>query len=265
MLLLLLSLDIIYHWMYLREYFRNLPYIDGDGGLVSSMGYNTVSVSGIGYRGSDRYSGVLSGGGHHGLAGGHGELVLDGSAVDLGDGVTVLNLDGNLDDLWVVHTVLSGDLTASMLHSSSDGVGHSMSNGGRSDCDGSSNSSRSNGSISSMTVRSSEVLGISLSVSLSLSFSLCLPLNMVVSGITDRSGSITQSVHNLLADLLILNLFSSHSLSAANLFSARSASLGDQDDILSDTVRSGSSVVGDGSHRSNGSMSIAKSLSISIS
>merc|ERR1712215_30575 len=109
------------------------------------MGYNTVSISGISHRGSDRYSGVLSGGGHHGLAGGHGELVLDGSAVDLGDGVTVLNLDGNLDDLGVVHTVLSGDLTASMLHSSGDGVGHSMGNGSRSNGDGS--SSRSNGSI----------------------------------------------------------------------------------------------------------------------
>merc|ERR1712126_241470 len=250
--------------MYLRELFRNLPYIDSDGGLVSSMGYNTVSVSCIGYRGSDRYSGVLSGGGHHGLAGGHGELVLDGSAVNLGDGVTVLNLDGNLDDLGVVHTVLSGDLTASMLHSSSDGVGHSMGNGSRSNCDG--GSSRSNGSISGMSVRGSEVLGISLSVSLSLSFSLCLPLNMVVSGITDRSGSVTQSVHNLLAHLLILNLFSSHSLSAANLFSARGASLGDQDDILSDTVRSGSSVVGDGSHRgSDGVASIDLGIGLGIS
>jgi len=230
------------------------------------MGYNTVSISGISHRGSDRYSGVLSGGGHHGLAGGHGELVLYRSTGDLGDGVTVLNLYGDLLDLRVVHTVLSGDLTASMLHSSSDGVSHSMSNGGRSNGDGSSNSSRSNGSISSMTVRSSEVLGISLSVSLSLSFSLSLPLDMVVSGITDRSGSITQSVHNLLAHLLILNLFSSHSLSAANLFSAGSTSLGDQDDILSDTVRSGSSVVGDGSHRgSDGVASIDLGIGLGIS
>jgi len=228
------------------------------------MGYNTVSISGISHRGSDRYSGVLSGGGHHGLAGGHGELVLYRSTGDLGDGVTVLNLHRNLLDLRVVHTVLSGDLTASMLHSSSDGVGHSMGNGGRSNGDGS--SSRSNGSISSMTVRSSEVLGISLSVSLSLSFSLSLPLDMVVSGITDRSGSITQSVHNLLAHLLILNLFSSHSLSAANFLRMRGASLGDQDDILSDTVRSGSSVVGDGSHRgSDGVASIDLGIGLGIS
>merc|ERR1719147_499950 len=219
------------------------------------MGYGS-------HRGSDRYSGVLSGGGHHGLAGGHGELVLYRSTGDLGDGVTVLNLHRDLLDLGVIHTVLSGDLTASMLHSSSDGVGHSMGNGSRSNCDGSSNSSRSNGSISSMSVRSSEILGISLS----LSISLCLPLNMVVSGITDRSGSITQSVHNLLAHLLILNLFSSHSLSAANLFSARGASLGDQDDILSDTVRSGSSVVGDGSHRgSDGVASIDLGIGLGIS
>merc|ERR1719348_1046265 len=104
--------------------FRSLPKF-GDGiSLVSGMGYNTVSVSdGMGYRshgGSDRYSGVLSGGGHHGLAGGHGELVLHRSTGDLGDGVTVLNLHRDLLDLGVIHTVLSGDLTASMLHSSSE-------------------------------------------------------------------------------------------------------------------------------------------------
>merc|ERR1719260_757594 len=151
------------------------------------MGYNTVSISGISHRGSDRYSGVLRGGGHHGLAGGHGELVLYGSTVVLGDGVTVLNLYGDLLDLGVVHTVLSGDLTASMLHSSSDGVSHSMGNGGRGDMvshsnrssvvsnsDGGSMVSNSNRSSGSKRSTVGEVLRVSLSfgVSISNGFSL---------------------------------------------------------------------------------------------
>merc|ERR1719481_1552823 len=131
------------------------------------MGYGS-------YRGSDRYSGVLSGGGHHGLAGSHGELVLYRSTGDLGDGVTVLNLHRDLLDLRVVHTVLSGDLTASMLHSSSDGVGHSMSNGSRGDMVSHSNRS----SVMSYSKGSSETV---MSISISISFSLSLSLPLMVS------------------------------------------------------------------------------------
>jgi len=233
------------------------------------MGYNTVSVSGMGYRSygsGDRYSGVLSGGGHHGLAGGHGELVLYRSTGHLGDGVTVLNLHRDLLDLGVVHTVLSGDLTASMLHSSSDGVGHSMSNGSRGDMVSHSNrssmvSNSDGGSMVSNSHRSrgskrstvGVVLRVSLSFSVSISNGFSLSLAMMI-----RS-SVTQSVHNLLADLLILNLLGSHDLSAAHFLRVRSASLGDQDDILSYAVRSGSSV----SDRS--SMAVAKGLSFWIS
>merc|ERR1719309_611528 len=156
-----------------------------------------------------------------------------------------------------------------MLHSSSDGVSHSMGNGSRGDMvshsnGGSmvSNSNRSSGIASMMadSKGSSETV-----MSISISFSLSLSLPLMVSSVSNRSGSITQSVHNLLAHLLILNLFSSHNLSAAHFLGMRGASLSDQDDIFSDTVRSRSSVVGDGSNRGNGSMSIAKSLSISIS
>merc|ERR1719153_1864577 len=208
----------------------------------------------------------MSGGGHHGLTGGHGELVLHILTGDLGDGVTVFYIDRNLLDLGVVHTVLSGDLTASMLHSSSDGVCHSMGNGGRGDMVSHSNrssvvSNSDGGSMVSNSKRSSgskrstvgEVLRVSLSFGVSISNGFSLSLAMMI-----RS-SVTQSVHNLLAHLLILNLLSSHNLSAANLLRMRGASLSDQDDILSDTVRSGSSV-GD-----RGSMAVAKSLSISIS
>jgi len=223
-------------------------------------------------RGSDRDSGVLGGSGHYRLTGGHGELVLHILTGDLGDSVTVLNLDRNLLDLGVVHTVLGGDLTASMLHCGSHGVGHSVSYGShmvshRSRSHRGDMVSYRGSSIASVVVNSKgskrstvgEVLRVSLSFSVSLSDGLSLSLAMMI------GSSITQSVHNLLAHLLILNLFSSHNLSAAHFLGMRGASLGDQDDIFSDTVRSGSSVVGDGSHRSNGSMSIAKSLSISIS
>ena len=49
-----------------------------------------------------------------------GDLVLDGHAVHLGDGVAVLNLHIDGLDLRVVDTVLGGDLAAGVLH----GGGH---------------------------------------------------------------------------------------------------------------------------------------------
>ena len=77
---------------------------------------------------SGRGNGVGGGGGDDGLAGGLGQLVLDVGTGDLGDGVAVLNLDGDLDDLGVVNAVLGGDLTAGVLHGLGDGVGDSVGN-----------------------------------------------------------------------------------------------------------------------------------------
>jgi len=219
------------------------------------------------HRGSDRDSSVLGGSGHHGLAGGLGKYVLHIRTGDLGDSVTVLNLDRNLLDLGVVHTVLGGDLTASMLHCGSHGVGHSVSYGSHMV------SHRNGGSMVSYSHRGSSIASVVaeskgssdtvVSISISISLSLGLPLDVMVASISNRS-SITQSVHNLLAHLLILNLLGSHSLSAANLLRVRSAGLGDEDDVLCYTVRSRSSMVCDRSYRSNGSMSVTKGLSISI-
>merc|ERR1719348_1148721 len=136
----------------------------------------------------------MSGGGHHGLAGGHGELVLYRSAGHLGDGVTVLNLHRDLLDLRVVHTVLSGDLTASMLHSSSDGVSHSMSNGSRGDMvshsNGSSMVSNSQGSSSIASVMADSKGSSETVMSISISFSLSLSLPLMVTSVSNRSGSI---------------------------------------------------------------------------
>merc|ERR1719147_209315 len=74
---------------------------------------------------------------------------------------------------------------------------------------------------------------------ISISISLSLPLAMMI-----RS-SITQSVHNLLAHLLILNFLGIYSLSAANFLRVSSTGLSDQNDIFLYTVGSRSSVVGD--------------------
>merc|ERR1719309_921160 len=181
-----------------------------------------------GHRDSHRYGSMMSGGGHHGLTGGHGELVLHILTGDFGDGVTVFYIDRNLLDLRVVHTVLSGDLTASMLHSSSDGVSHSMMDRGDMLCYSNVASTCMSDTVS---ILGCEVQRIRLSLS--------LPLAMMI-----RS-SITQSVHNLLAHLLILNLLGIHSLSAANFLRVSSTGLSDQDDIFRCTVGSRSSVVGD--------------------
>ena len=56
----------------------------------------------------------------HWLALGGRDGVLHGSAVHLGDGVAVLNLNVDGLDLRVVDTVLGGDLAAGVLH----GGGH---------------------------------------------------------------------------------------------------------------------------------------------
>ena len=118
-------------------------------------------------RGSD--SSVGGGAGDDGLTGGLGELVLDISAGDLGDGVAVLDLDGDLDDLGVVNAVLGGNLTAGVLHGLGDGVGDSVGNGQRSGGNSVSNSDRGGNSVVGKRGNSvGKVLGISLSVGLSL-------------------------------------------------------------------------------------------------
>merc|ERR1719323_2586884 len=64
--------------------------------------------------------------GGDGLALGGGDLVVDGGTGDLGDGVAVLDLDWDQLDLGVVNTVLSGDLTASVLDGGLGRVGNGL-------------------------------------------------------------------------------------------------------------------------------------------
>ena len=105
------------------------------------------SGSGVKQRSGHGDGGVAGLGGDDGLAGRHGKLVLDGRTGDLGDGVAVLDLDGDLDNLGAVNTVLGGDLTAGVLHSLGDGVGNSVGNGQRSHGVGHSNRGGSKGSM----------------------------------------------------------------------------------------------------------------------
>ena len=205
-------------------------------------------------------------GGLNGLALVGGDLVLDGDTVHLGDGVAVLNLDGDLDDLGVVNAVLGGDLTASVLHGLGDRVGNSVSNGQRSN--GSNGVSHSNGgnrgsdSVGKGKTSVGEVLGISLS--LGLSFPLA-----VVGNDRSSNGSVTQGVNDLLADLLVLDLLGGDGLGGADLLGSGGADLGDQDHVLGDTVggRGHSHRGGNGMSQRGGNVvaGIAKELSVSLS
>jgi len=217
------------------------------------------NVVGNGKRGSD--GSVGGGAGDDGLTGGLGELVLDISAGDLGDGVAVLDLDGDLDDLGVVNAVLGGDLTASVLHGLGDGVGNSVGNGKRSSNRG---NSGDRGSSVGSVVSVGEVLSISIGISLSLSISF--PLAVVGSGVGNRS--VTQGVDDLSALLLVLDLLGGDGLGGADLLGSRGADLGDQDHVLGDTVWSRGSDGNGGNcvsqRGSDGVAGVAKELSVSL-
>jgi len=174
------------------------------------------------------------------LAGGLGDLVLDWRAGDLCDGVAVLHLDRDQLDLGVVNAVLGGDLTASMLHSCLDRVGYSVSNWGNSwdrvnnrcwDMVGNNRSCYVMYNVN----RSRERSMSNISTIVGICFSICLSLPFVKSVVSLRS--ITDSVHHLLAQLLVLDLLGVHSLLAANILSCGGAGLCCQDHICYFAVR----------------------------
>lgn len=179
------------------------------------------------------------------LTGSLGECVLNISTSNLGDGVAVLNLNGNNLNLGVINTVSGGDLTASVLHGGDSGVSNSGSNR-QVDSGGSmSNSNRSSmsdskrgSSMVSITITKSSIMSISISFSISLS----LVKTMMVS-------SITQSINNILANLLVFNLLGLNNLGGAHVLGMRSTGLCDKDLLVDNAVR-GSGVVSD---RGNGS------------
>lgn len=184
-----------------------------EGDYLLSVSVSGITVSGVGKGvGGDM-------GGLNGLAGGLGDGVLNIGALDLGDGVAVLNLNGDNLDLGVVNTVLGGDLPAGVLHGGDSGVGNSVGNRGN--------------SMSSISTKS---------VELRISFSISFPLHNSVGNNRGNSGnsggSITEGVNNILAHLLVLDLLGINNLGGANILGRRSTSLGNQDLVLSYTVGS---------------------------
>jgi len=154
----------------------------------------------------------------NGLAGGLGDLVLNRGADNLGYGVAVLNLNGDELDLGVVNAVLGGNLTTGVLDGSLDRVGYSVSNRGN-----------RVGSIASEELR--------IGFSVSLGFTLAIVTSVGNWG-NRGCGSITQGVNNLLADLLIFNLFGINNLGVADIFSRWDAGLCYENLNIGDTVSS---------------------------
>jgi len=182
--------------------------------------------------------------GHNSFTSCFGQLVLNIFTRDFGDSVAVLHLHGDLNNLGVVHTMLSSDLTASMFHCFSDGVGNCVSYRGRcrSNRKNCSNRSMSNwsksnrsmsnwsswgNSISSMV--SSHIKRISFGISSGFGIGPSFPLGV---GVSTSWSRITDYIHNLSTDLLIFNLLCVHSFSGANLLSIGSADMCDQDDVF---------------------------------
>merc|ERR1719242_752240 len=146
----------------------------------------------------------------HCLALGGGDGVLYGGAVHLGDGVTVLHLHWDQLDLGVVDTVLGGDLAAGVLH----GGLHRVSYG-----------------VGGVT----EELSVSLRVSLSLSLSL----SKAVSVVSWSHRGVTDDVHHVNAERLVLDLLRLDGLCLADVLSPGYAGLSDQQLVARHTVGGG--------------------------
>jgi len=188
----------------------------------------------------------------HWLTGGLRDLVLHIGTGDLSDGVAVLDLNGDNLDLGVIHTVLSGDLTASVFHSGGHRVGNSMGSDG-----GNMGSSKRGSGIR----KTSEVLGISISLSLSFT----LNNGMVATSYDSRySRLVTDGVNNLLADLLILDLLSLHCLCGAYILGGGYAMAGLQDFIYCLAVGSRHSCSIGSSKRSSQVLGVSLGISLRL-
>ena len=186
--------------------------------------------------------------GGDGLALGGGDHVLNGLAGDLGDGVAMLNLDGNGLDNGVVNAVLGDDGPACVLDGGLDGVSNGVG-GDRGDQRG--------GVVSGISV---SVLGISISLGLGL------PLgDGVVSGVGNSDGGlVTDHVLDLLADLHVLNLLGVDGDGVADVLGGGGAHLG-LEDLVDGLAVGGRDGSGHRGGKRSGDTAIAKVLGISLS
>ena len=164
------------------------------------------------------------------------DLVLNISTCNLGHSVAVLNLNWDSLHLRIVNTVLGSNLTTSMLDSSLDRVSDSVSNWGSNmmsyrKCNMVSNWG-SNMVRNLNRSRERSMCNISTIVGICFSISLSFPL--VKTMVSMRS--ITDGVNHLLAQLLILNLLSLHSLLGADILCCGCTGLGDQNHLCYHTV-----------------------------
>jgi len=186
-------------------------------------------------------------GGLNGLTSGLGDRVLHWGTGDLGDGVTMLHLNGDKLDLGGIRTVLSGDLTASVLDIGGHGVGNSMGSDG--------------GNMGSSIRKTTEVL----SIGISLSISFTLTNGMVATSYDSRySRLVTDGVNNLLADLLILDLLSLHCLCGAYILGGGYAMAGLQDFIYCLAVGSRHSCSIGSSKRSSQVLGVSLGISLRL-
>ena len=142
---------------------------------------------------------------------GLGDQIFDILTGHFGHSVASLNLNWDSLHLGVINTVLCGNITASMLDSSLNGVSNS--------------SSSQRGNVVSSV--SSEELRISFSFSLTLT-----------NGMVTKSRCVTDLGDNILADLLVLNLLGVNCLLGADILGGWNTFLGHKNIHLSLAVGS---------------------------
>merc|ERR1711970_1027803 len=219
--------------------------------LIASNSISLVFVGKMSMMGRHNMGSMLHMDTLHRLTGGLGDLVVNVRALDFGNNMTVLNLDWYKLHLGVVNTMFSGNLAACVLHFSCDRVSDSMGNwercnrgsnhrsnrsmsNNRSMCDNRSrymsnrsrNMMRSNSRYGSKRVSNNFGLinkgtrgddqWISFSFSISFSLSIGFTLANVMIPI---SWLITESFHDFLAYLLILNFLCFYSFGLTDILS----------------------------------------------
>jgi len=191
-----------------------------------------VIVSNMCMMGRDNMGSMLQVDSLHRFTGGLGDLVINIRALDFGDNMTVLNLNWNKLHLGVVNTMLSGNLATSVLHFGCHRMSNSMGNWERGNRGSNHRSSRSMsnnrsrymsnrsrymsnsryGNYGGLINKGARSYDQWISFSLSLSFTL---VNLMI----PIGWLITESFHDFLAHLLILNFLCFYSFSLTNILS----------------------------------------------
>merc|ERR1711970_1267229 len=175
--------------------------------LIASNSIGLVFVGNMSMMGRHNMGSMLKVYSLHRLTGGLGDLVVNVRALDFGNNMTVFNLNWYKLHLGVVNTMLSGNLAACVLHFSCDRVSNSMGNWERRN-----RVSNNWGLINKGTRSNDQWISFSSCSSISLCISFTLTNLMI-----PISWLITESLHDLLAYLLILNFLCFYSFGLTNI------------------------------------------------